>query len=306
MSKSGYGSVAQSFNNNGNYNGGYGNNNGGYGNSNGGYGNNNGGYSNNNSQGGGGYVYPAAGGSQNNSQKQASVEKILRPITCKQIVNAAHNQDDSSYKIDGVEVSQVCLVGVIMSITKTSTNTKFQIDDSTGQVEVTKWTDKDGDQESVDKLDDEFNESDYVLVHGHLREYKGKMTIGSYKIIRITDPNMITHHYLEVVRVHLEFTRGRRDANTNRGGMPQQQQQFNNGNASYMQPQQGSCGNRLQDSVRSFMENYKGDSDGVAIDEVVNMMRNFASEQDVRGQISMLVDEGFIYTTKDEFHISLS
>ncbi len=51
-------------------------------------------------------------------------------------------------------------------------------------------------------------QGNYVRVIGTLREYEGKKHIFVFKIAAIQDWNEVTHHFLEVIAVHLRHTKG--------------------------------------------------------------------------------------------------
>ena len=71
---------------------------------------------------------------------------------------------------------------------------------------MTKWIDKEA-QESGMAVDDEISDGDYVRVIGNPRDFKGKKSIQGTRVARLEDPNIITFHYLDCVKTHLELTR---------------------------------------------------------------------------------------------------
>ena len=42
----------------------------------------------------------------------------------------------------------------------------------------------------------------YVVVHGNIKEYDGRLTISAYDMRPVEDFNQVTHHYLEAIYVH--------------------------------------------------------------------------------------------------------
>ncbi|KAL3893931.1 MAG: hypothetical protein SGCHY_005559 [Lobulomycetales sp.] len=256
--------------------------------------------------GGAGFMYPSAsqgsglgsqGGGNNNKIKG---EKSLRPLTCKQFANAVLNQSDEVFSIDSADLSLICLVGRVSSMQKTSTLTKFIIDDSTAEIEVTKWVDKDEQEDAVQPMD-AISEGDYVRVIGNPREFKGKKNVQGTLVQRLEDPNIIAYHYLDCVKCHLELTRGRAGGPAAGHQAPQGvpafgAQGFNRDTAtSNFAP----TGNRLDDSIRNFCES-AGDGATININAIVKHCRTIASEQEIKGRVKFLADEGFLYSTTDE------
>jgi replication factor A2 len=133
---------------------------------------------------------------------------------------------DADFKIDGSEVTQVCLmfqrstphlfkhqahkqqlsfVGQIHTVSSQATNTTFKIDDGTGLVDVKQWIDSDADPETAKALP---SEGQYIHVWGRLKEFNNKRHVACHVIRPVTDFNEISMHLLEATAVHLYFTRG--------------------------------------------------------------------------------------------------
>jgi hypothetical protein len=117
----------------------------------GGYGNQmGGGYAandyNNQQSYGGGYLQqqqqqsqPTGAFDSPNGKKKASTNQSLRPVTCKQLIEATQAHADAPLMVDGQELGQVTIVGCIVKINEQSTNLALQIDDGTGIVDVRMW-----------------------------------------------------------------------------------------------------------------------------------------------------------------------
>ncbi|KAI0392974.1 replication protein A, subunit RPA32 [Xylariaceae sp. FL0594] len=173
---------------------------------------------------GGGFVqWGSQAGSQGGSQSAAKPvnDESLRPVTIKQILDAEPAYSgDTSFRIDGVDVKQVTIVGMVRSISLQTTNTTYKIEDGTGVIEVKQWLDADKQQQQAD--DDNENsqataikEGQYVRVYGRLKHFNNKRHIGSHVIRPITDFNEVNYHLLEATYVHLFTTRGPPNANNN-------------------------------------------------------------------------------------------
>ncbi|KAI1470686.1 replication protein A, subunit RPA32 [Daldinia caldariorum] len=154
------------------------------------------------------------GGSQSGSQAAGSAgsEDSLRPVTVKQILDAEQLFNrDTSFRIDGVDVSQVTFVGMIRQISPQTTNITYRLDDGTGIIEVKQWLDADRQDDASNNnpsSPSRFHEDQYVRVWGRIRSFGNKRHVGVHVIKPVTDFNEVNYHLLEATYVHLFFTRG--------------------------------------------------------------------------------------------------
>jgi replication factor A2 len=100
---------------------------------------------------------------------------------------------------------QVTLVGMVHDKEERATDVSFQLDDTTGQIEVKRWIDGQ-EQHEMQEMNNIRNFT-YVRVHGHLRSFQGKRNIVAFSVRPITDFNELTFHFLEVIYVHLSNIR---------------------------------------------------------------------------------------------------
>jgi RPA family protein len=77
---------------------------------------------------------------------QSKDRQTLIPLTVKQLKGATQDHPDDAWKVDGAELHQVKIVGNVLKVEEQSTFTKFDVEDSTGVVEVKLWLDN-GDDE---------------------------------------------------------------------------------------------------------------------------------------------------------------
>ncbi|KAI0435322.1 replication protein A, subunit RPA32 [Xylaria sp. FL1042] len=169
---------------------------------------------------GGGFMWGSQGGSQ--SAVKPINDESLRPVTIKQIIDAEPAYaGDASFRIDGLDVKQVTIVGMVRVINQQTTNITYRIDDGTGVIEVKQWLDADKQQDpSAPAV--AFREADYVRVWGRLKSFSNKRHIGAHVIKPVRDFNEVNYHLLEATYVHLFFTRGgppQQDGGAGMGGM---------------------------------------------------------------------------------------
>ncbi|KAI1450298.1 replication protein A, subunit RPA32 [Annulohypoxylon stygium] len=147
-------------------------------------------------------------------------EESLRPVTVKQIIDAEQAfGNDGTFRIDGIDVSQVTFVGMVRQISPQTTNITYRLDDGTGVVEVKQWLDPDKQETDSGVKGSVFREEQYVRVWGRLKSFGNKRHVGAHVIKPVTDFNEVNYHLLEATYVHLFFTRGGGIAGAGAGGM---------------------------------------------------------------------------------------
>jgi replication factor A2 len=75
---------------------------------------------------------------------------------------------------------QVTLVGMVHDKEERATDVSFQLDDTTGQIEVKRWIDGQ-EQHEMQEMNNIRNFT-YVRVHGHLRSFQGKRNIVAFSV----------------------------------------------------------------------------------------------------------------------------
>ncbi|KAG6772971.1 hypothetical protein POTOM_024401 [Populus tomentosa] len=90
------------------------------------------------------------------------------PVTVKQTSQASQSGDEkSSFVINGVDVTNVTVVGMVFNKAEKSTDVSFVIDDGTGRVGCRRWVTENFDKLEMEAVQDEM----YVRVIGHLRVF---------------------------------------------------------------------------------------------------------------------------------------
>ncbi|XP_068648326.1 replication protein A 32 kDa subunit B-like isoform X2 [Aristolochia californica] len=125
--------------------------------------------------------------------------QALLPLTVKQISEAHQTSDEkSSFVIDGVDVNNITLVGMVTGKLEKVTDVSFHLDDGTGRIEVHRWVDDAMESNAMAELQN----GTYVCVHGHLKVFQGKKQVSAYSCRVVTDFNQIAYHFLECIYVH--------------------------------------------------------------------------------------------------------
>ncbi|KAF7147632.1 hypothetical protein RHSIM_Rhsim03G0264700 [Rhododendron simsii] len=130
----------------------------------------------------------------------------LLPLTVKQISQAFQATDDkSNFIIDGVDVNNVTLVGMVFNKAERVTDVSFVIDDGTGRIDCNRWVNEAVDSKEVEAISDGM----YVRVHGHLKGFQGKKQLTVFSIRPLTDYNEMPYHFVECMYVHNYNTKSR-------------------------------------------------------------------------------------------------
>ncbi|KAK1434791.1 hypothetical protein QVD17_00544 [Tagetes erecta] len=125
--------------------------------------------------------------------------QTLVPLTASQINKALLSNDDKvNFLIDGVDVNNVKLVGMVLNKAERVTDISFVLDDGTGRVDCNRWVHEQVDTKEMESI----LEGMYVRVHGQLKGFQGKKQLVVFGIKPVTDFDEITHHFVECIYVH--------------------------------------------------------------------------------------------------------
>ncbi|KAK4058823.1 Replication factor A protein 2 [Microbotryomycetes sp. JL221] len=234
----------------------------------------------------------------------------LRPVTIFQINNAEQAHPDADFTIDGAEIKDVTFVACVRNKDPSTTNIAFVVEDGTGQIDARQWI------HATDEQDTQFSDIDintYVRILGTVKSFGNKRSINCNRIRAITDMNEINFHMVEVAYVSTYYKNGGNigsgiDMNgvvSNVGG--------NNANNPYAAGGDGDGGaddfagyasvpRRLmryvaeQAKTHGGLPNYQGS-------HISHIQRNALPDMDldqVRAEVTALVDEGALFTTIDD------
>ncbi|XWS73240.1 hypothetical protein CRYUN_Cryun02cG0111000 [Craigia yunnanensis] len=243
--------------------------------------------------------------------------RCLIPLTVKQLKDLSRG-GESGISIDGVDVNNIVLVGMVSKIDNAVSNCTFRVDDGTGWVECTKWIHEHVDSAEVDAI----SVGMYVRVYGQLKSIQSRRTLHTFSIRPLTDFNEIANHFIECIYVHLYNTKLR-------GGMTTQPQVTNSIGGMTTQPQvtNSIVGNPIKGYQINLSNQFSGqyNSDEKQILGVSSMVLSYlrqpaclASETGVRYDVvarelnisldkirktlEYLSSEGLVYTTTDDHY----
>mmetsp|Transcript_15159 Transcript_15159/g.39944 ORF Transcript_15159/g.39944 Transcript_15159/m.39944 type:complete len:303 (+) Transcript_15159:42-950(+) len=233
-------------------------------------------------------------------------KQSLIPTTIKQLKNApGASTGEASFTIDGHDLHQVTIVGLITQADEQSTNLQYQLDDGTGNIMVKMWIDADAD-EAFNERRAQWKEGVVVRVIGQLRSFNNSRSLVAYSIQPITNFNEYTFHFIDVVHTHLKHTKGKPAAAAPSmmmgGGAPMGGIAMPPAQAGYGAPP--AAGADVNDLVLSFFKTKGENSDtGCTIQEVcAAVAAQNISEPRVREAVEFLSNEGHLYSTIDDEH----
>ncbi|KAL0302245.1 UNVERIFIED_CONTAM: Replication protein A subunit A [Sesamum angustifolium] len=261
--------------------------------------------------GGGGAFVSSQSADPSPASAKSRDNQPMYPVTVKQIIEATPSTDDKpNFLIDGVDVYNVKVIGMVFDKSERLTDVSFVIDDGTGRIGCHRWVNDPHDTSEVEGLTDGI----YVRIHGHLRSFQGKKQLVVYAIRPVNDYNEIANHFLECIHAHCCSTKLQFP---NSCGKIQ-----NRASAPASAPLSISAPNGSQ-AVSSSQVSQEYNLDGLgSIDKMVldylQLPSSLAQEKGVhRNEIAQklkipqekileameaLESEGLVYSTIDEFH----
>ena len=104
-----------------------------------------------------------------------------RHTTIKQLKNAPSSAsgEQNGYTLDGRDLHQVTIVGMIISADEQSTNLMYNVDDGTDQIMVKMWVDAEADDAFAERRAG-WKEGVIVRVIGQLRSFNNQKNLVAY------------------------------------------------------------------------------------------------------------------------------
>mmetsp|Transcript_29590 Transcript_29590/g.80818 ORF Transcript_29590/g.80818 Transcript_29590/m.80818 type:complete len:297 (+) Transcript_29590:94-984(+) len=249
------------------------------------------------SQGGGGGFNVDNSGPDGKAKSNKDKQSLL-PVTIKQLKNApSAASGEQTFTVDGQELHQVTVIGLILSADEQNTNLQYTLDDGTDDILVKMWVDQDNEDETVERRA-QWREGKLVRVVGQLRIFNHSRSIVAFNIQPITDYNEYTLHFIEVIHSHLRLTKGKPAAPV--------------GGTGYAAPVGGTAAaaappipvSSFQDQVLAYFKSYDAHSEtGCTVAQCFEAMQaQGATYQQIRDSVDTLVAEGHLYSTIDDDH----
>ncbi|XP_062078674.1 replication protein A 32 kDa subunit A-like [Humulus lupulus] len=225
--------------------------------------------------------------------KNRDVQALL-PLTVKQISTAfVPGNEKSEFHVDGVDVNNVKLVGIVSNKAGRITDVTFVLDDGTGRIDCNKWF-----HEAVDTSEMEgISDGMYVCVHGRLKSFQGKRTLNVFSIRPVEDFNEVASHFIECIYVHL-YNKKKVQA---QGGATTQPQATNSMHQSFAQ-YSADGSKTTEEMVLEILHHPSclAREEGANVDHMIQQLK--IPRNKLMLAIENLVREGNIYSTIDDDH----
>lgn len=234
----------------------------------------------------------------------------LISVTVKQISEAFQSGDEkSNFIIDGVDVTNVKVVGIVFNKIARSSDIRFQLDDGTGRVECIRWVTENLDTSEMDALED----GTYVRLIGHLQSFQGKKQLNAFAVRSVTNFDEVTCHFIECIYIHLQNSK----MQSHGGALAQSQM----ADSSLSTPVRGASNGYQPALTNDFSMQYSVDGlkgfdklvlnylqqpsnidreMGVHVDELSQQLK--APIQKIKDAIEFLEKEGLVYSSIDDYH----
>jgi len=205
-------------------------------------------------------------------------------------IRSVLNMQGEGVQIADTPVHMVVICGIVRGVEESSSKTVYTIDDHTGVIDVTQFHEEE-DAAGMGGV----AEGLYARVHGTVRNSGGNITVLSFKIQQVEDPNMITTHILEVIhhRMKLQQILTKKEGGASTGGA-----QPVLANSSLQQRGAGgSAAELVCDAIRSF-----GSANGVNKQMMRQALAGKLAAATIDETVEQLLGDGMIYSTTDEDH----
>ncbi|ORY06321.1 replication protein A, subunit RPA32 [Basidiobolus meristosporus CBS 931.73] len=264
-------------------------------------------------EGGGGFLSSPFGESASTptgTKRGGAAAQNLTPVSIKQLLEATQIHADAPFKVDEHELSQITFIGIIRRQSEQSTNVSYIVEDGTGSIDVRTWLEND-DNEIQQQKRAQLVEGIYVRVVGQFKQFASKRHVVAFSMRPIEDYNEITHHFLEVVYVHLFRTR---NPSVKHEGEQGYQPSFSGdpfnptgqyGNQAYKQPEPV-YGNEFKPSHKAIIyaiKSFPDTNEGVHVESIAQKLSSQFGRAEISQAIEWLVGEGHLYSTIDDDHV---
>lgn len=230
----------------------------------------------------------------------------LVPVTVKQISEASQSGDEkSNFVVNGVDVTNVTLVGMIFDKAGRNTDVGFNLDDGTGRIGCKRWMNENFDTIEMEEIQDGM----YVRVNGHLKSFRGVKQLVAFSVRPVTSFDEVTFHFIDCIHNHLQskcqlqgVTPMSVDASLSTP-VKSESSGYQTAASGQLSGQSSSDGIRSCDQlVLDYLQQPSsvGQEKGIHRDELSRQLK--VPVEKIMDSIKSLEDEGLIYSTIDDFH----
>ncbi|GMY17743.1 replication protein A 32 kDa subunit A [Fagus crenata] len=232
----------------------------------------------------------------------------LVPVTVKQIREASQSGDEkSNFVINGVDVVNVTVVGMVFDKAGRNTDVAFALDDGTGRIKCRRWLNENFDTIEMEEILDGM----YVRVNGHLKSFQGVKQLAAFSVRPVTNFDEVAFHFIDCIHNHLQTKSQVQGLTTQpQSADTSMSTPIRSGSSGYhTAPSSQLSGQSSIDGLKScdqlvidYLQQPSsiGQEKGIHIDELSRQLK--LPVEKITESIRSLEEEGLIYSTIDEFH----
>ncbi|XP_044463225.1 replication protein A 32 kDa subunit A isoform X2 [Mangifera indica] len=270
---------------------------------------------------GGGFMPHQSQPADSNPSPARSRDSLgLVPLTVKLISEASQSGDEkSNFVVNGSEVTNVTLVGMVFGKEERASDVTFTLDDGTGRVLCKRWASEVFDTKEMEAVQDGM----YVRLNGHLKSFQGKKQLVAFSVRPVTSFDEVTFHFIDCI--YFQSQKSKLQVQGSSIHQPQLvdsslhtpvqtgSNNYQTAPSNHLSSQFGIDG--LKDCDQLILDYLQQPSSrfvmhqnfvllererGVHIDELSQQLK--IPKKKIMDSIASLENEGLIYSTIDEFH----
>ncbi|WIA08267.1 hypothetical protein OEZ85_007710 [Tetradesmus obliquus] len=255
-----------------------------------------------------GYGGGSGGGRAGNSKQ------TLRTLTIRQLAKAANGHDDV-LRADNSEITNVTVIGKILSVRDANMTLTLTITDGTGTVDVDHFLSDSDDGQVAAQKKAEWSPGVYVRVFGHARCGNDQvLRITGFNVRTITDFNEVTYYFLRCIFEHVHLTKGgaagQGMGGAAAGGMAMGGAAAAGGWQGGGAPQQATAfagaaaGNGMDPCSNAVLQIIQGSNSeaGCHVQEIYSKLAGQFGQHAIDNALHSLTSEAHLYTTTDDNH----
>lgn len=237
------------------------------------------------------------------AQTRSRETQGLIPVTVKQINEASHSGDEkSSFAINGVDLTNVTLVGMVFEKSERNTDVNFILDDGTGRINCRRWVNDTFDTKEMEEIQDGM----YVRVYGNLKSFQGVKQLVAFSVRPVTNFDEISFHFIDCIHNHLR-TKLKVEGITPASDSSLPRKNSSNGSqapssnpvyAQYSVDGLKDCDKLVIDYLQQHSD--MSDERGIHVEELARELK--LPTEKIMLSLKALGDDGLVYSTIDDFH----
>ncbi|KAI9106373.1 hypothetical protein K1719_021901 [Acacia pycnantha] len=227
----------------------------------------------------------------------------LVPVTVKQISEVSQSGDEkSNFIINGVDVTNVTLVGMVFEKVDRNTDVSFVLDDGTGRIKCRRWVNEPFDTKEMEEIRDGM----YVRVYGHLKSFQGVKQVVAFSIRLVMSFDEISFHFIDCIHNHLH-AKAKVEGVTPAHPLSINSSQVSNGSqapssnplyAQYSMDGLKDCDKLVLDYLNQHSD--MSDDRGIHVNEMARELKLPLDK--IMLSLKALGDDGLVYSTIDDNH----